>query len=90
MTDTIEKTPDETAQLHSEVTITLSNEVLTGLRSRVAFRTVGDVQDLVADALNSYIHLGQLTAKGAELLARQGPDGILVRLHFPFDPAPDA
>ncbi|WP_415401726.1 hypothetical protein [Tateyamaria sp. SN3-11] len=90
MADTIEEKNGETAARQSEVTITLSSEVLAGLRTRVAFRTVGDVQTLVADALNSYVLIGQLTESGAEIFARQQPDGDFVRLHFPFDPAPDA
>lgn len=74
----------------SDVTITLSQDVLTALRAQVGFRTVGDVRALVADAINSYVHLGQLRASGAEIFARQGEDGAAVRLHFPFDPAPAA
>ncbi len=88
MTTTTKTNPCDTEQRHQDVTIVLSNDVLAGLRSQVAFRTVGDVQDLVADAITSYVQLGQLRANGATIFARQGEDGKTARLHFPFDPAP--
>lgn len=69
----------------SSVDLVLSEDVLRRLREKVAFRTVGDVQGLVADALNTYMHLGQLSAGGVEIFARRGEDGQLVRLRFPFD-----
>lgn len=74
-------------EMVSDVTITLSNDVLSRLSQVVSFRTVGDVQNLVADAINSYVQLGQLHAGGAEIFAVQGDDSAPVRLRFPFDPA---
>ncbi|GAB5446127.1 hypothetical protein [Gymnodinialimonas sp.] len=88
---TAKTTPAKPAQgTQTDVTITLSQEVLAKLRKQVKFETVSDLRELVADAINTYVQLGQLRASDAEILARQGPDGKLVRLHFPFDPNPAA
>jgi hypothetical protein len=84
MADAVENTSNEANSTRSDVTLTLSNEVLAKLQERVAIRTVGDVHELVADAINSYVHLGQLAAGGSQIYAKQGDDGTLVRLHFPF------
>ena len=73
-----------TTKPNSTVELVLSDDVLRRLRQKVSFRTVGDVQGLVADALNTYMHLGQLSASGVDIFARQGDDGKLVRLQFPF------
>ncbi len=86
MTDQDEMTAPQATSGQSEVTIVLSAEVLARLRKQVNFRTVGDVQAIVADALNSYLQLGRLRANGAEFFAGQDENGPLVRLHFPFDP----
>ncbi len=74
----------------SNVSITLSQEVLDKLGRQVSFRTAADVQRLVADAINTYVQLGQISASGAKVFARDGDDGKPVRLHFPFDPRPGA
>lgn len=85
MTTVLEDDRNEAAETEQDVTIVLNNEILNGLRSRVAFETVGDVHALIADAINTYTHLGQLSASGTQIFARDGEEGEFVRLRFPFD-----
>ena len=82
MSDTAETQADPE---QPQLTITLDTELLRRLRSQVEFRTASDVRELVADAVNSYVQLGQLVASGTEILARQGEDGELHRVRLPFD-----
>ncbi len=75
-----------TDDIGAEVTIVLNPEILNKMRKQVAFSTQADVQNLVADAINSYPHLGNLDASGVSILAcESGLDGALARLHFPFN-----
>ncbi len=73
------------AEVGTEVNIVLNQEILSGMRKQVAFETQADVQELVADAINSYLHLGNLDASGMRILAQNGTDGELMHLRFPFN-----
>lgn len=90
MTTAEKTTAAPAAGVTSEITITLSKEVLGKLSTQVAFKTAADVRALVADAINTYVQIGNLRASDVGIFAKQGEDGDLVRLRFPFDPTPDA
>lgn len=68
----------------SPLSLTLSADMLQNLASQVDFETDGAVHAFVADAINSYLHLGRLYSAGGEFLfAAEGRDDQIV-LHFPF------
>jgi hypothetical protein len=69
-------------------TITLSAETLEKLSTAVTLPDAKAVNDFVADAINTYVQLGQLYQSGGEFhFIPEGRDGP-VRLHFPFQPDP--
>jgi len=61
----------------------ISNEVIAKLKTRVAFEADADVEQFIADALNSYIELGQLLSQGGELHVSL-PSGETRRVVLPF------
>jgi len=69
-------------------TVSLSADVLEKLQTVVSFKDQNAVNDFVADAINTYVQLGQLYQSGGEFHfiseERDGP----VKLHFPFQPDP--
>jgi len=73
--------------------ITLNSEILERMQERVQVENREQMIQFVTDALNTYMHLGQLAAGGAQFLARDGDDGEPRRLRFPFqadaDEAPE-
>ncbi len=73
------------ADIGAEVNIVLNQDLLNKMRKQVAFETRADVQQLVADAINSYLQLGSLDASGMRVLAQKGTDGELMHLRFPFN-----
>jgi len=69
-------------------TITLSPEIMEKLQTQVTLPDAASVHEFVADAINSYVQLGQLYQSGGQFQfigeGRKDP----VVLHFPFQPDP--
>ncbi|TRD15523.1 hypothetical protein [Palleronia caenipelagi] len=64
--------------------LTLSQEVIDRLHTQVTFADDAALGQFVADAINSYLQLGQLHQQGAEFLCQtKGRDEPVV-LRFPF------
>ena len=64
--------------------ITLSEQTLAKIATQVSFEDDAAVGRFVADAINSYLHLGQLHRQGGVFfLEAEGQDDP-VKLHFPF------
>ena len=51
--------------------LTISDEMIETLKSHVSFGTRADLQDFVADAMNTYIQLGALVARGNNLYVQR-------------------
>lgn len=66
------------------VTLTLPGEAMETIRKAVDIGADGALEALVADALRTYLHLGQLSARGAEFYMRPRPEDGLRRMTFPF------
>ncbi|MBL4540269.1 MAG: hypothetical protein JKP97_00485 [Rhodobacteraceae bacterium] len=67
------------------VTLTLPGEVMENIGKVVDLSGDRALETLVADALRSYLHLGQLSARGAEFYMRPRPESGLRRMSFPFE-----
>jgi hypothetical protein len=69
-------------------TITLAEETLEKLQTQVNFPDAAALNQFVADAINTYVQLGQLYQSGGQFQflgdGREEP----VVLHFPFQPDP--
>ncbi|HKK85360.1 MAG TPA: hypothetical protein VJ942_07540 [Roseovarius sp.] len=69
-------------------TITLSPEILEKLQAQVTFPDAAAINAFVADAINSYLQLGQLHQSGGQFqFVADGREDPVV-LHFPFQPNP--
>lgn len=67
--------------------ITLNEETLEKLKSAVNFENDGAVYAFLADAINTYVELGQLSNGGFTLYAAHEDDGEedeLRRVYLPF------
>lgn len=64
--------------------ITLSEQTLAKIATQVSFEDDAAVGRFVADAINSYIHLGQLHRQGGVFFLEAEGQDDLVKLHFPF------
>ena len=64
--------------------ITLSEQTLAKIATQVSFEDDAAVGRFVADAINSYIHLGQLHRQGGVFFIEAEGQDDLVKLHFPF------
>ena len=64
--------------------ITLSEQTLAKIATQVSFEDDAAVGRFVADAINSYIHLGQLHRQGSVFFLEAEGQDDLVKLHFPF------
>jgi hypothetical protein len=64
--------------------ITISPEVIEKLSERVSFADAASVNEFVADAINSYLMLGQLHQSGGEFLFQAEGSNDLIVLDFPF------
>jgi hypothetical protein len=74
-----------TSQAH---TIALSPEIIEKLQTQVSFPDTAALNAFVADAINSYVHLGRLYQSGGQFqFLAEGREDPLV-LHFPFQPDP--
>ena len=51
--------------------LAISDEMIETLKSHVSFGTRADLQDFVADAMNTYIQLGALVARGNNLYVQR-------------------
>ena len=51
--------------------LTISDEMIETLKSHVSFGTRADLQEFVADAMNTYIQLGALVARGNNLYVQR-------------------
>ena len=51
--------------------LAISDEMIDTLKSHVSFGTRADLQDFVADAMNTYIQLGALVARGNNLYVQR-------------------
>lgn len=72
------------------VTITLSAQTLEKLHTQVQLPDRAAINDFVADAINTYVQLGQLYTSGGQFqFLSDGRDDPIV-LHFPFQPDPRA
>lgn len=68
--------------------ITLDEKTLEKIQQVVKVEDKSAMIQFVTDALNSYMHLGQMAANGAQFLARDGDDGEPRRMRFPFETQP--
>ena len=64
--------------------ITLSEQTLAKIATQVSFEDDAAVGRFVADAINSYLHLGQLHRQGGVFFLEAEGQDDLVKLHFPF------
>lgn len=70
-------------------TITLSPETLQKLSETVQLPNAAALNEFVADAINTYSHLGRLHQSGGRFLFEaEGREEPIV-LHFPFQPNPE-
>jgi hypothetical protein len=67
------------------VNLTLPGEVIENIRKVVDLSAPRAIETLVGDALRTYLHLGQLSARGAEFYMRPRPEDGLRRMTLPFD-----
>lgn len=67
-----------------ELPLRVHHVVVERISQIVALRGDGSVNAFLADALNTYVHLGLLNADGAQFFARQPSSQTLVPLTFPF------
>lgn len=71
-------------------TITLNEETLAKLSTAVTLPDANAVNSFVADAINTYVQLGQLYQSGGQFqFVAEGREDPVV-LHFPFQPNPKA
>ena len=63
----------------------LSEAVLAKLRGAVSFDNEEDAAQLIADAINTYVDLGNRARAGAQFYMKSGPEAPLRRLRLPFD-----
>ena len=71
-------------------TLTLSSETLAKLSEAVQLPDEAAINAFVADAINSYVQLGQLYQSGGQFqFVSEGRNEPVV-LHFPFQPDPRA
>lgn len=61
----------------------IPDSVIDQLKKQVQFETEADLAQFIADALNSYVALGQLVNSGAVLQA-QMQDGAIRRVVLPL------
>ncbi len=61
----------------------ISEDVINKLKSQVNFETEADIQQFIADALNSYVELGQLMSGGGKLQIHL-PNGDTRGIILPF------
>ncbi len=61
----------------------ISDDVINKLKSQVEFSSEADIQQFIADALNSYIELGQLMSHGGKLQLHM-PNGDTRGIILPF------
>ncbi|MEX0285629.1 MAG: hypothetical protein AB3N23_13555 [Paracoccaceae bacterium] len=67
------------------MTFVVTEELLARLRQKVLIQSEDDLHEFVADAINTYVHLGRLCAGGATIFATSPSSNDYVELHFPFD-----
>lgn len=66
---------------------TLSSEIMQKLQAQVSFENDAALNQFLADAINSYMQLGQLHQSGGRFVFEaEGRDEPIV-LHFPFEQA---
>ncbi len=63
----------------------LSEELVKKLSLQVSFETEADLRCLIADALNTYLHLGTLRAQGLQFFAVDPMSKNMRRLRFSFE-----
>jgi hypothetical protein len=61
----------------------ISEDVIEKLKSQVKFESDADIQQFIADALNSYIELGQMVNGGGKLRLHM-PNGDTRGIILPF------
>ena len=72
----------------TSLTITLTPDTMAKLRRQVQLPDAAAVNAFLADAINSYLQLGQLYMSGGQFqFLGEGRDAPVV-LHFPFQPDP--
>lgn len=74
---------DELVQF--DMNLFFSNEVMTSLREKVEISTLSDLHNLVSDALNTFVHLGNLAKDDTRFFVREHENGELRRMRFPFE-----
>jgi hypothetical protein len=67
------------------VNLTLPGEVIENIKKTVDLSADRALETLVADALRTYLHMGQLSARGAEFYMRRRPEDGLRRMSLPFE-----
>lgn len=67
------------------VNLTLPGEVIENIKKVVDLSADRALETLVADALRTYLHLGQLAARGGEFYLRPRPEDGLRRMTFQFE-----
>ena len=73
-----------------DLSFTLTPEILEKLRAQVTLPDQAALNQFMVDAINSYLHLGQLHAQGGDFLFQPKAQDDPVKLHFPFAPLPEA
>ncbi len=63
----------------------LSEAVLAKLQNAVALDNEEDAAQFLADAINTYVELGNRARGGAQFFIRSGPEEPLRRLRLPFE-----
>ena len=72
----------------TSLTITLTPDTMAKLRRQVQLPDAAAVNALVADAIHSYLQLGQLCMSGGQFQFLGEGRYAPVVLHFPFHPDP--
>ncbi len=62
----------------------LSEAILAKIQTQVSFANEAQVHTFIADAINTYIQLGNLHVSGAKFTV-EDKDGATAMLRFPFD-----
>lgn len=63
----------------------LPDAVRAKLDAAISFDTEEDVAQFIADAINTYVELGQRAQSGAQYFVKTGPQAPLQRLRLPFE-----
>lgn len=66
-------------------TFVLSSDLLRKLSAQVDIPNKSALNEFLADAINTYLHLGQLKQGGGDFFFLADGHEELIKLHFPFN-----